>query len=852
MSFTNGYKSIDQVDSEFWNEAKVNYERIDELYSDTGLKSMLSDLKQPERSDMLKLLKITSNIKLSEIDEFFNLVREHPDYKKLLYLREFLSRKKRAVEELYEKKYANAQQRYDSSDFVKLIHLFYTSPSFLYEVLVVHEWKSKGSGELYNCSDKFTFTLLDGLATKRGYQEKIAETLYNKSKQINKYKIVAHSEMSKDHYIYLMYKLTKDTKRPGFDMAKRVKDIDQLMFSINIVDKIVEIKAPTKTELYGIQQYFKDNVGDLVEIKQEVFTEYSEVALRKVFLEGEPAGGKEPKDFEINKIIFSNSLLSKSPEITIQLPKSDIWLSVMDAFSRRIVDLNSLKDIKQIFFTSDDYTRSVRSVPVGEGNVLFKLDDSSLDASKKKSIMEKFQQKFGFPINQPVENKFKAGESEKIDALLRLSSDEILERSMHYIELRDHGFIQVFEVTEYECPHCISKIELENSKSEMLCPSCSGKVIESKHVEQKIDHDEIEKFVFTLLNSFVKEKQDFDVMKTSSILYRGKRFNVFKFSYEKRPYQCIVSGNILPKKMLEMLERQLIPTLLVYYGVDRETTNVFSQETVQHTTFGTIYTNKDSKAFDEIIRSLVESLDKRSQLLINSAAVKANSALKEIDEQTESLIDYSADMFEDDVFAIIKHLMPNSEKWGKEMRFRPVPEGIFALQYMEQEGLKSFQNKVVFSYDCKLNKDSKGYDLKSDEKRKGLDYINKLNNLKEISTYCTDGQVTAHIFISNKFREGQIQTMTDYFHKEIGSGYIGRPIFITINVLMYLHSRYLIKRNEIAKVPDQFMEALHKMFTSENFMVTKEQVDDAFSDVLYAANQYNELDTNRVTNKLEK
>lgn len=854
MSYTNGYKSVEQVNNGFWNEAKVNYERIDELYSDEWLISMLSDLKQPERLDLFKIL----NIKITQEDvvnndSFFSEIRKRYDFKILVYLKDFLLRKKRAIEELYERKFAGSDIRYDSSDFIKLVHLFYTSPSFLYEVLVVHEWKSKSTGDLFDCSGKFSISLLKGLATNEGYQSKLIDTLYNHSKQSNEYKIVAHSVLSEKHYIFLLYKLTKDTKRPGFDMAKRFKDVDQLMLSINVDNKIVEIKAPTKTELYGIQKYFKENVDELTELKQKIFTDYSEATLTKVFKEGEAASGEEPEDFEINKIIFSNSLLSKSPEISIQLPKADIWLSVMDAFRRRIVDLNSLKDIKQIYFTSEKHTRSVRSVPIGNGNVLFKLDDSNLDEAKKKSIMDKFQKKFGFPINQPVENKFKAGESEKIDRLLRLSVDEVADESTFYDELIRHGFIQEFEIMKCKCTHCNSTFDLSEVASASVCPTCSGnELISTNHIDKKVDHEKIEQFVFTLLKNYIEKENQCEELPDSVLTYRGKKYRVYKFTNQGRPYQCIISGSILPKNMLEMVERQLIPTLLVYYGVDHETSNIFSLDTIQHLTFGTIFISKEMSQFSELMGTIIDSFKDRMQFLINAAAVKANVAIKDVDNRTEDLSDYDEDMFEDDVFALIKHMVSNSEKWGKEMKFKPVPEGVFALQYMEREGMESLQQKIVFSYDCKLTKDKRGYDLSSDEKRKGLDYINKLNNLKEISAYCTNGQVTSHIFISNKFREGQIKTMADYFHKEIGKEYIGKPIFLTAKVLSYLHSQFMKYRNEIAKVPDDFMELLHKIFTVEKFVITKEHVDELVDDVLYAAKQLTELDTERVTRKLKK
>src|SRR5690606_18551366 len=104
-------------------------------------------------------------------------------------------------------------------------------------------------------------------------------------------------------------------------------------------------------------------------------------------------------------------------------------------------------------------SRSVRSIQVGEGNVLFKLDDSNLDEEKKESIMKKFHQKFGFPINQPIENKFKAGEAEKVDRLLRLSTDEISEGSNLFRNLVQQEFIEKVELVKCKCTHCNTVFE---------------------------------------------------------------------------------------------------------------------------------------------------------------------------------------------------------------------------------------------------------------------------------------------------------------------------------------------------------------------------------------------------------
>lgn len=189
---------------------------------------------------------------------------------------------------------------------------------------------------------------------------------------------------------------------------------------------------------------------------------------------------------------------------------------------------------------------------------------------------------------------------------------------------------------------------------------------------------------------------------------------------------------------------------------------------------------------------------------------------------------------------------------AKKMSGKEVPEGIFALTYTVQ-GAEEQKKQYVFSYDCKLNKNSKGYDLGKGEQRKAYDYVEMLNKIKYITKFSNIKQLSAHIFISNNFNSNNYETMANHFYKKLPENYDTRPIFLPIEVLTFLHSEYRKNYRQIHNSRNIFMEALYQTLITDKLVVEIDDIKEVMEQALDKdLADYSELDTTKVTKDVVK
>ncbi|WP_162265009.1 hypothetical protein [Aneurinibacillus sp. XH2] len=848
------------VDNEYWDRLEVNHEKITEAnnWERLHIDVFLEKLKPEEIIDIAKIMGIKTEKK--DKGQLVKEIRVDTNVRYLAFLREFILRKKKAIIKYYNRIFARSKERYDSSAFVQLTHLFYAAPSYLFEVFVVHEWMLKGTDYLYNFDGKFTQGKLNDLAIEDTYHKALVNQLYQATGKEIEYRIVACCNLSDKEKIFLIHKLAKDSKKPDFDLPKRLKEVGKLLFSVNLDEKILHIKAKTEGEKRGIRNYIEGDIGaSLREIKQQVYEEYDENKLEELFSLGNSVTGKEPEDFVINKIVFSNSLLSKSPQVIIQLPKSDIWPSVIDAVKLGVIKMDSLSNISQLSITTHNHTKSVRSIILDEANVMFKLDDSGLDEEVRQGFITKFRQKFGLPLNQPIKNKFEKGYADKIDYILRLDSKEQISSDLSDLleELKRNNLIKeelikLYKCSNYEC----GRVTKDKSDFDEGCKCGNTEYHTIENTELITDKKKITSLVEGVFDKYIAMKHECAAINSSTIKISGTQYNFKKFVYKKNPYQVLVSEKILSKKVIEAIERQLIPTIIIHFGVDKYNVNLTIPNTIQTLDFGIIYRYRDdNEKLEQILDEVVDNLAVRTKNQITSVATKSNENLRWVQGKVKELKDkYSPSDFEDDVFPIIKEMLPNSEKWGKEYAGHSVPEGIFALQFY-RSGSVSTEERYIFTYDCKLTTDEKGYDLDADEKRKASGYVQEINKLRTISSYCSTEEVSSHIFISNKFKENQIEAMANHFIKTLAPKHRTTPAFILVEQFVALHSWYRQNMNLISLIPDIFYEELHKLLTpghNEGYIITEEALEEFFENIMDAEHKYKAIETERITKRLVK
>ncbi|MBB2483573.1 hypothetical protein H5P36_25915 [Bacillus sp. APMAM] len=256
--------------------------------------------------------------------------------------------------------------------------------------------------------------------------------------------------------------------------------------------------------------------------------------------------------------------------------------------------------------------------------------------------------------------------------------------------------------------------------------------------------------------------------------------------------------------------------------------------------------------FRILYSELIKKLKQRFKSYVANAASIASESLNKILAEPVLIKTkkYSNKKFEDDIYAILKDLFPNSAKWGKEASGKALPEGIFAITHF-QKGPTETEFKRVFSYDCKLNEDIEGYDLSRAEQRKAAEYVNKLNDNDIIINFSDKKELTGHIFISNNFKESQFENMQKYFYEHLEGESNAKPIFLPLDVLMKLHKLYRDNYEHLSNSRNIFSKHLISIFSKE--IITSEVVDAAFKKVLNKnVREYNQLDTGAVTEFLDE
>ena len=155
--------------------------------------------------------------------------------------------------------------------------------------------------------------------------------------------------MNKDNKIFMIYKLKTDTQKSDFDESKRLKDVEKIIIKINIKNNSVHIKGANTIDLSYIYLYLKEKTkSQFDKYEDPIYEDYNEKDFKKVFSTLEKIYLPKLKEFKIDKIEFSESLLDMSPELSLNLPKRNIWSAVNNVVSRKIVSIESLSSVKSM------------------------------------------------------------------------------------------------------------------------------------------------------------------------------------------------------------------------------------------------------------------------------------------------------------------------------------------------------------------------------------------------------------------------------------------------------------------------------------------------------------------------
>ncbi|WP_088014523.1 hypothetical protein [Gottfriedia acidiceleris] len=853
------YHSHDDLDLDYWQELGIAINPIVELSKNEGLiNQRLSSLLNRLTIECLKELATLYNLEIySEstkekiIDSFIGLILDKK--KEIIILQDFLNRKKRTIDELYLLK-MNSEEIHYSTSLPRLIQMFKLSPKLLMEGLTYFLWNEKGSGKIFSINKVIPIKNLLKLISE--YKQTFPDRLYQLSGKDNNYKI--HSFfVNKTEIILSIYKQVNDSTKQDFDKAIRNKEVSTILLSINSEQEIVEVKGANNSDAAHIITYIEETFPVKVsKIETGVFKNYDPVLISNAFLSGEPIIKSKVKDFLVTKISFRTSLLKKSPKMTYELENESIWPSVIDANDKGILSFRSIKDIEHIMAQVQNKKRLIRSIVLSNGNVVFSMDDSKMDKAIKQSFIEQFEGLFGIPLFHEISNyEFFEGKADKLDYIMALSTSATLtevERTL-FDKLVASKLIKENNKLILTCTACgdVSETEDMSFDLETFHCSCENTSSYSKKISScEVDIKKVTSKTKQILTPSLLKMGYVASPKPSTIKIDEEKYQFINFHNDdtNETIQLFITSEHIRSSFMKRITTMMIPTIIVTVGMVEEAVQSLKDQGVYPISFSKIYLSEEEE-LEKLIHNNIEIIKMQSQTIISKAADHATESLERTKSKPSEIVEgYDDKIFEDDVFAILKDLVPNGEKWGKEKSGKPFPEGIFAIS---TKNTKREDLRRVFSYDCKFTKKDIGYDLAKAEQRKAIDYVEKLNDNPFILRFSDKEELSAHLFISNRFQDHQKDGMREYFNEKLGEKYDTHPVFLDIQSLLYLHKCYRKNVEHIDANRNLFYERLIHLFTREN--ITQQEIDKMFRTVLdRELVEHRNLDTKKVTDSLEE
>ncbi|MCY9696439.1 hypothetical protein [Paenibacillus alginolyticus] len=836
------YRDVEKVDARYWRDLQVRYDALyDTVDKGAQFKVAFATFGTKDLAELANIFKLPTTEGNKE--QLMQSLSQISAEQKMLIclLKDFTHRRKTTITNYYDMK---IDEKVYETPIAQLYMLYMESPAHLYEIYTFHIWKVRGSGSLFSSESKQK-KITEGKALKiaeeKPFQDKLCDTLFKKSGEKNKYRVFSYTKFN-DRIALLIYKRVNDTSIPDFDQNVRNQEVDMLLYQINWSEQTVELKATNVAESGAIKEHTELTFNtSLTPLKPDIFREYNPTVFKDAVLKGITASGKPVEDFLIDRITFRGSPLKNSPEISIYLKNMEVWPSVIDAHEKGAINVKSIKDVAYVSVHTAKTSRNIRSIIKDNGNVIFSMDDSRMDAAAKDKINTKFQERFGVPLFQEITNeKFEAGKADLIDYVMGQSSPEAIreaEEETVMLQLQEEILLSIDRGFLVECMNdeCDFKERFEHAEGiHETCPSCNETELKTKSLSTfKIHMENVISAVKNQLEHLCVG-EEWVLLKESTRKYNSHQYN-FQ-NYERKSdgkiLQLLVTDQVIPNRVVQHLIKQMTPIFVVFVGKQEKYVSVYNQECIQSMTFGEVYSVAAGEAKNHF-NKLYADIELRAKNYMASAAYKAHvSAENNVGEEPSKVNqDYNDTEFEDDVYCMLKDMFSNAVKWGQEMKGKAVPEGVFSISFRKKKGNNFETYKYAYSYDCKLTRKTDGYELSKSEQRKAVEYVNTLNDSDYISSYASDNQLSAHIFISNKVKPSQVKGMVAYFSEKLGEDYNAIAVFLSLEMLNYMHTLYRQNYETLMQSPNTFHSQLKGLFSNPG-VISTEEIDKVFEKAL--------------------
>ena len=590
-----------------------------------------------------------------------------------------------------------------------------------------------------------------------------------------------HESFEIDGLTVLMFRREFDPiSRPDIrDGFKTVFGFGWLLIGFEHDSTRIEFKCGNPELAECFQRAFQDSTGlKLIRSEHRVFSAYDPAALEHNLLGGLPNDSK----IQILDIEFSRSLCPTHSAVKVAssfdrrpIHQDLIWLR-----EKNLLRLRSLTDVASIRFLHGTTDCVVRVDVEKHGAAVFRFKNANMAPPEAAAIRNEFRRVFGIPLNERIDpQRCSMGMAAIFKVVLESDySEQLLDYHLEGLKiLKDKGLITLEKEQRRVCKSLVCKNRLLPPETLDECPRCQSKP-KSESVELIHHNDNAIRRVVKQV--FQKSKRWRFHARPRAV--EGHEFFVLE-NIAQPPHQVRVHvAENVDRKLLKLLEQSMHPIIVAHVREQFEDP-VIDASGVAHVGFAhalaAMDSNSDWKPFSDSLEGVIDELLRRSNERISRAAAMAKRNLLALPNG------YTANEFENDVFAIVRFLSPYAERWGGGSR----PDGFCSMAYFENGQLRDVR-KHNWSYDAKLNIDGAGYPLEAGEKRKAFDYVSALITQPELQS--NHNQLDGHVFISNNIRVTTMKSTARFMRTEhrLGQDHPNvKLVFMSHEFLLALYDR---------------------------------------------------------------
>ncbi|WP_316572050.1 hypothetical protein [Neobacillus sp. YIM B06451] len=800
------YLNVNQKNWQFyWKELGLNIEYLAETKFKDVDSSFLTELKGLKKTTLIEVSSFLLGDK-GKTDNYDQIAKHDlsKEQKSLfLLLREFTLRKKKSILEYIQRTKNNIEY---NSELALVWSLYKEAPNLLFDLSTYHHWRNRSTDNIYTYGKSQTKEYVLKIVNEKGFRDELCNSLYAASGKANSYKLYSYSVIG-NILIFHLYKKINDKTVPDFEQPVRNREVKSVLFSVDLEHKRVEIRDYTTREKEAVLKYLSKTFGDkLEEVVSEPYLDYNHETLKDTLLGADKNNENKmsPDEFSITAITFKRSILPKSPLIHFELENDDVMEAVHAAHQEGIVDLRDLKDVKSLRIKMSNSSRTIRTITLDSGDVIFSLDDGNLNDETREMIGERFKNKFDVPLNQPISNLyFERGIEEKIDYLMGIGRAEKFDNTTNekFEELLKEKLICKIKIEERHCPVCKEVYDKETD----MCFECEKSLISNMKESIEINEREALRYLERKLKPFLEYPWSVIKDRTVTIEKQGYKLLVLYHDETGEEIQFLITARQLSRKVIKKINRMAVNTVIVFAGSSEVNLEKHNEHRIVPKNFGFFYVMNNSKQFSEFMLGLSEEFSRRWKLSSSKSGLEAYRTIKEwLDGGT----DYTDKDLEDDTYALINDITPNNVKWGSKYSGKIVPEGAFTLSYKTNREI----GKYVYTYDCKLTGRDKGYPLDIGEQRKAAHYIRNMSTSDFLKDYINGEFINAHLIISNKVDIKKIEAMNNHLRTERLET---RVKLIKIETLVRIYELYLENFRDISSKPNYFKKFLVELINKD-------------------------------------